>query len=138
MLSNQAKKESQPPLPLYHNRYCFLRIPCWPTRLSHITALCTQTSESGSRLYLFDTGVCRALSRTLNVPLNPGTYAFGRAFEHFVVIEALRRNDYLRKDFRFSYLRTKDGAEVDLVKERPGQLGLRPGYWSFGSLRSRH
>jgi predicted AAA+ superfamily ATPase len=73
------------------------------------------------RFYLFDTGVCRALSRTLNVPLNPGTYAFGRAFEHFVVIEALRRNDYLRKDFRFSYLRTKDGAEVDLVIERPGQ-----------------
>ena len=73
------------------------------------------------RFYLFDTGVCRALSRTLNIPLNPGTYAFGRAFEHFVVTEALRRNDYLKKDFRFSHLRTKDGAEVDLVIERPGQ-----------------
>ena len=73
------------------------------------------------RFYLFDTGVCRALSRTLNVPLNPGTYAYGRAFEHFVVTEALRRSDYLKNDFRFSYLRTKDGAEVDLVIERPGQ-----------------
>lgn len=73
------------------------------------------------RFYLFDTGVCRALSRTLNVPLNPGTYAYGRAFEHFVVTEALRRNDYLKRDFRFSYLRTKDGAEVDLVIDRPGQ-----------------
>jgi len=73
------------------------------------------------RFYLFDTGVCRALSRTLNIPLNPGTYAFGRAFEHFVVTEAMRRNDYLKKDFRFSHLRTKDGAEVDLVIERPGQ-----------------
>jgi predicted AAA+ superfamily ATPase len=73
------------------------------------------------RFYLFDTGVCRALSRTLNIPLNPGTYAYGRAFEHFVVTEALRRNDYLKTDFKFSYLRTKDGAEVDLVVERPGQ-----------------
>ncbi len=73
------------------------------------------------RFYLFDTGVSRALSRTLNVPLNPGTYAFGRAFEHFVVTEILRRNDYLKTDFRLSYLRTKDGAEVDLVIERPGQ-----------------
>ena len=73
------------------------------------------------RFYLFDTGVCRALSRTLNIPLNPGTYAYGRAFEHFIVTEALRRNDYLKKDFRFSYLRTKDGAEVDLVIDRPGQ-----------------
>lgn len=73
------------------------------------------------RFYLFDTGVCRALSRVLNVPLNPGTYAFGKTFEHFVITEIIRRNDYLKKDFRFSYLRTKDGAEVDLVVERPGQ-----------------
>ncbi len=73
------------------------------------------------RFYLFDGGVCRALSRTLNVPLNRGTYAFGRAFEHFVVTEALRRSDYIKNDFRFSYLRTKDGAEVDLVIERPGR-----------------
>lgn len=72
------------------------------------------------RFYLFDTGVCRALSRTLNIPLKPGTYAYGRAFEHFVVTEIFRRNDYLKRDFRFSYLRTKDGAEVDLVIERPG------------------
>ncbi len=73
------------------------------------------------RFYLFDTGVCRALSRTLNIPLNPGTYAYGRAFEHFIVTEALRRNDYLKKDFRFSYIRTKDGAEIDLVVDRPGE-----------------
>jgi predicted AAA+ superfamily ATPase len=73
------------------------------------------------RFYLFDTGVCRALSRSLNIPLKAGTYAYGRAFEHFVVTEALRRNDYLKNDFRFSYLRTKDGAEIDLVIERPGQ-----------------
>ena len=76
------------------------------------------------KFYLFDCGVCRALSRTLNVQLNEGTYAFGRAFEHFVVTEALRRSDYLKNDFRFSYLRTKDGAEVDLVIERPGQSTL--------------
>ena len=73
------------------------------------------------RFYLFDTGVCRALSRTLNVPLNHGTYAYGRAFEHFIVTEIFRRSDYLKTDFRFSYLRTKDGAEIDLVIERPGQ-----------------
>jgi predicted AAA+ superfamily ATPase len=73
------------------------------------------------RFYLFDTGVCRALSRTLNVPLMPGTYAYGRAFEHFLVTEIFRRNDHLKADFRLSHLRTKDGAEVDLVIERPGQ-----------------
>ena len=73
------------------------------------------------RFYMFDAGVCRALSRTLNVSLNHGTYAYGRAFKHFVVTEILRRNSYLKTDFRLSYLRTKDGAEIDLVVERPGQ-----------------
>ena len=72
------------------------------------------------RFYFIDTGVSRALSRTLNVPLNPGTYAYGRAFEHLVITEVFRRCAYLKNDFRLSYLRTKDGAEIDLIAERPG------------------
>ncbi len=73
------------------------------------------------KFYLFDTGVCRALGRTLNVHLQPGTYAYGKAFEHLVIIEIVRRCEYLRNDYRLSYLRTKDGAEIDLILERPGQ-----------------
>ncbi len=52
--------------------------------------------------------------------MQANTYAYGRAFEHFIITEAFRRNHYLRRDFKFTYLRTKDGAEVDLVIERPG------------------
>jgi hypothetical protein len=33
----------------------------------------------------------------------------------------MRTAVYRKRDFRFSYLRTKDDAEVDLVIERPGQ-----------------
>ena len=29
-------------------------------------------------------------------------------------------HDYMRKDYAFAYLKTKDGAEVDLIVERPG------------------
>jgi len=76
------------------------------------------------RFYFFDTGVCRALARSLTIPLQPNTYAYGRAFEHFLVTEMWRRNQYLQADFRFFHLRTKDGAEVDLVLERPGQPTL--------------
>ena len=72
------------------------------------------------KFYVFDLGVQRALARSLDQPLAPGSHAFGRAFEHFIVLEAHRLNSYLRKDFRFSYLRTKDDAEIDLVVERPG------------------
>ena len=73
------------------------------------------------KFYLFDPGVRRALARLLTVDIRSGTYDYGRAFEHFVVVEALRRSAYRQNDYVFSYLRTKDGAEVDLVVERPGK-----------------
>ena len=72
------------------------------------------------KFYLFDTGVKRALERTLQVPLAPRTGAFGDAFEHFILAEFFRLNDYYRKDWRFFYLRTKEGAEIDLIIDRPG------------------
>ena len=74
------------------------------------------------KFYLFDPGVKRALTRMLTVDLRPGTYDYGRAFEHFIVVEAMRRSAYRKNDFSFSYLRTKDGAEVDLIVERPGKV----------------
>ena len=73
------------------------------------------------KFYLFDPGVKRALTRMLTVDIRPGTYDYGRAFEHFVVIELLRRSAYRKNDYVFSYLRTKDGAEVDMIVERPGK-----------------
>jgi uncharacterized protein len=72
------------------------------------------------KFYFFDTGVLRALSQTLSVELAPQTYAFGVAFEHFLINEIRRLQSYGKKDYRFSYLRTKDGVEVDLIIERPG------------------
>lgn len=73
------------------------------------------------KFYFFDTGVKRALERTLTVPLLPQTYGFGEAFEHFVFLEMQRRNEYGKHDFRFSYLQTHDGAKVDFILERPGK-----------------
>jgi predicted AAA+ superfamily ATPase len=73
------------------------------------------------KFYFFDTGVERALSRSLDVPLREGTYAFGSAFETFFINEVIKMKSYLRRDFGLSYLRTKDDAEVDLIIERsPG------------------
>jgi len=73
------------------------------------------------KFYFFDTGVKRALERMLTVPVLPRTYAYGEAFEHWVILEIMRRNEYLKKDFKLSYIRTHSGAEVDLVLERPGR-----------------
>jgi predicted AAA+ superfamily ATPase len=77
--------------------------------------------RANPKFYLFDPGVKRALDRTLGVTLQAGTHAFGSAFEHLVILEAMRLGDYRSNDWRFSYLRTKDDAEIDLVIDRPGQ-----------------
>ena len=76
------------------------------------------------KFYFFDTGVKRALENTLDIPLKEGTYFFGNAFEHWVITEIYRLNQYAKKDYRLYYLRTKDNAEVDLIIERPGKNNL--------------
>lgn len=72
------------------------------------------------KFYFFDLGVVRALSRSIKLPLQPGTSEYGKAFEHFIVLEIYRMCEYLKNDYRLSYLRTKDDAEIDLIIERPG------------------
>ena len=76
------------------------------------------------KFYFFDTGVQRALENTLTVDLLPQTYAYGVAFEHFIINEIQRLQSYQQKDYRFSYLRTQAGVEIDLIVERPGKKRL--------------
>lgn len=76
------------------------------------------------KFYLFDPGVKRAMEGLLNVPIVPGTFAYGRAFEHFLLCECHRVNSYHRLDLRFSYLKTKTNLEIDLIIERPGKSTL--------------
>lgn len=76
------------------------------------------------KFYFFDTGVKRALDRTLTVDFRPQTFAYGDAFEHWIIIEIYRLNEYFKKDFKLSYLRTKDDVEIDMIIERPGQRDL--------------
>ena len=49
-----------------------------------------------------------------------GTYSYGKLFETLVVNEVAKLNSYYKKNYSISYLRTKSGAEIDLVIERPG------------------
>lgn len=76
------------------------------------------------KFYFFDTGVTRALTRTLDVKLKEQTSAFGEAFEHFIILEIYRLNQYLRKDFDLTYLHTKDGAEIDLILSKPNSTKI--------------
>jgi len=73
------------------------------------------------KFYLFDTGVTRALAFLTDVKLENKTHAYGNAFEHFIVLECIRLSSYHRLQYKFSYLRTQDDVEIDLVIERPGK-----------------
>jgi predicted AAA+ superfamily ATPase len=71
------------------------------------------------KFYFFDTGVARALQQKLSLELTPKTKEFGKAFEHFVIKEFIYTANYLNPDYKFSYYRTENNAEVDLIIEAP-------------------
>jgi predicted AAA+ superfamily ATPase len=66
-----------------------------------------------AKFYFFDTGLVSALLNYRS--LTPGTNAFGRAFEHFILHECWAYRHYSRLDFPVSFWRTASGAEVDLI-----------------------
>ncbi|MBC6414794.1 MAG: ATP-binding protein [Bdellovibrionales bacterium] len=78
-----------------------------------------KSQRQAPKFYLFDTGICRALKGTLSIPLKEQSYDFGNAFEHFIILEIIKFLEYSRKSWKISYLITKEGAEIDLILERP-------------------
>lgn len=56
--------------------------------------------------------------------MRPGTNSYGNAFEHYIIAECIRIASYLRRQYKFSYLRTTNDVEVDLIIERPGKTTL--------------
>lgn len=73
------------------------------------------------KFYFFDVGIAKALARMLSIPLTPSTAFYGENFEHFLILECMKLRDLYYSEYRFTYLKTKDDAEIDLVVERPGQ-----------------
>ncbi len=97
-----------------------------------------KVQKQSPKFYLFDMGVKRSLQNLLNVPLMPRTTEFGDAFESWFVGECFRLNHYHELDFKFSYLRTKDDVEVDLIIERPGQSQILLEIKSSDRIDDRH
>ena len=94
--------------------------------------------QQAPKFYLFDPGVKKALEETLTWPLKPGTFAFGQAFEHFILLECFKLNHYFRRAFRFSYFKTKNGLEIDLIIQRPGKKELLVKIKSTNEIRKDH
>ena len=75
-----------------------------------------QSISASPKFYLFDLGaaaqVCR---RTI---ADAAGSEFGRAFEHFILLELIAARSYQGKDHRIEFWRTKSGLEVDFVLDR--------------------
>lgn len=80
--------------------------------------------RQASKFYFIDCGIKRALDKNLDIPLREKTYEYGRAFEHFLVLEFFKLCQYREKDESLHYLQTKDNVEIDLIIKRPGKTQL--------------
>ena len=75
-----------------------------------------QVITKAGKFYLFDVGVAGAVIKR-HIPEERGEQ-FGRAFEHFVLMEILAHRDYKGMDYAVHFWRTKTGLEVDFVLGR--------------------
>jgi predicted AAA+ superfamily ATPase len=94
--------------------------------------------RSNPKIYLFDLGVVEALIESSLGGSISGSYSAGNRFEHFVFLEIYRLQSYKELGWRFSYLRTKDDAEIDLIIERPNQPTLLIEIKATDKVSERH
>jgi len=72
-----------------------------------------QVILKAAKFYLFDVGVAGALAGR-RIEQERGE-AFGRALEHFVLMEILAHSSYSEGDYPIRFWRTKSGLEVDFI-----------------------
>ena len=106
--------------------------------LPHYHRSVRKQQRQSPKFYFFDTGVKRALDKQLEAPLTKNTYSYGNAFEHRVLLECFYLNEYLKKDFSFYYLMTKDQSKIDLIIERPGKTVILVEIKSTQKIQKKH
>ncbi|MDI6758800.1 MAG: AAA family ATPase [Candidatus Omnitrophota bacterium] len=72
-----------------------------------------QVITKAPKYYMFDVGVAGHLIKR-NIWEQKGP-EFGKAFEHFILMEIIAFRSYASKDFVINFWRTKTGLEVDFV-----------------------
>jgi predicted AAA+ superfamily ATPase len=90
------------------------------------------------KFYLFDTGVKRALDNTLRSTLPISGKDFGRLFESFIVNECFKLNSYLKRSFKFSFLRVDEALEIDLIIETPNRKAILVEIKASDNVNDRH
>ena len=75
-----------------------------------------QSISASPKFHLFDVGIAgQVCGRRLT---DAAGAEFGRAFEHFILLEIIAARSYREKEFPIQFWRTKTGLEVDFVLNR--------------------
>ena len=82
-------------------------------RLPGFTDTKKRKSITRAKHYLFDLGVAKSLAK--RELISNKTDEFGRAFEHFMILEVRAYSWYLQKSFSMTYWRSTTQFEVDLL-----------------------
>ena len=80
-----------------------------------------QVITKAGKFYLFDVGVAGAITKR-HIPEERGEQ-FGKAFEHFMLMEILAHRTYKELGYDVNFWRAKSGLEVDFVLGR-GEVAL--------------
>lgn len=80
-----------------------------------------QVISKAGKFYLFDVGVAGAIIQR-RIPQEKGEQ-FGKAFEHFILMEILAHRSYRELGYDLNFWRTKSGLEVDFILGR-GEVAI--------------
>jgi len=72
-----------------------------------------QIITKAAKFYLFDVGVAGAIMKRKIAEARGES--FGKAFEHFVLMELVAHSSYNELDYEINFWRTKSGLEIDFV-----------------------
>ena len=86
-----------------------------------------------ARYYFYDTGIRNALINNFN-PLKMRD-DIGMLWENYIIVERLKKQEYLGISANNYFWRTYDQKEIDLVEERGGNLYGYEIKWKAGRLR---
>ena len=75
-----------------------------------------QVITKAGKFYLFDVGIAGGLTKR-HIPEQKGEL-FGRALEHFILMEIMAHRSYSDLDYEVNFWRTKTGLEVDFILGR--------------------
>jgi predicted AAA+ superfamily ATPase len=87
---------------------------------------------SRSKLYLFDIGVTNSLANRGEIM--KGSELFGKAFEHFILLEVRAFLSYARKKVQMCYWRSTSQFEVDLILSNRWAIEIK----SSTSIQNKH